>query len=332
MPASAGTVTSDTRVGNREELSDIVDLAVRRETPVYSMIGNSSASSKSPEWETEEVEAPGRNIQSEGRDYTFTVDAPVSRFKNYTQIFGKDAKYSRTQQQVSNAGKAETIDGAKVRKGIAIRRDVEFSVVDVLPSLDGVDRQSGSLATWAVSNVSRGATAANGGYNPATGVTAAPTNGTQRPFTKNLLDDLLELGFTSGVNLEHMFLSPYNKRVFATFMSDTNVAQFRYAAKGGANEKATIMGDAEVYQGPLGMVYAHPNHVMHGNADLARNVFVLDTTRIKWAWLHKIQEDPGLAKTGDFKQAVIQGEGCLKPLNEKAIGVIADTFGLTATT
>ncbi len=331
MPKSPNTVTTETRVANREELSDIVDLTDRKETPIYSMIGNTGASSVAPEWTVETLDAPERDINSEGRDYAFTEEGPNERFKNHTQIFEKEGKYSNTQEAVSNAGNSETIARAKVRKGIALKRNIEFSLVDNLPSLGGEDRQSGSLVTWAETNVSRGAGGNNGGYNPATQVTIAPTPATaQRAFTRDILDDLLQAGFTSGARLEHMFLSPWAKRVFASFMSDPAVAQFRYDAKDSKGGKNTLVADAEVYMGPLGMVYAHHNFVMGANADIARNVIVLDVAKVKWAWLRKVAEDKGLAKTGDYKKFVLQGEGCVKPLNEKAVGVVADIFGLNA--
>jgi len=329
MPTSANTFVTSTAKLNREELSDVVDLTQRSDTPIYSMIENTSASSVFPEWGVEEFDTPGDNIQSEGRDYAFTTETPNDRYGNHTQIMEKEGKFSNTQEAVSNAGRSERINRKKVLKGLALKTDVEFSMVTANPSLGGADRQSGSLSTWAETNVSRGAGGANGGYNDVTKVTAAPTDGTQRAFTKTLLDDLLQSAYSSGAKLDHMFFSPYNKRVFAEFMSDTNVAQFRYAAKAGKN---TIVADAEVYLGPLGTVYAHPNFVMGGSAAVARNVFVLDTKKIKWAWLRKVQEDKDLAKTGDYKRFVLQGEGCVKVMNEKAVGVIADTFGIDAAT
>lgn len=329
MPTSANTFVASSAKLNREELSDVVDLTQRSDTPIYSMIENSSAASVFPEWGVEELDAPGQNIQSEGRDYAFSTAGPNTRYGNHTQIMEKEGKFSNTQEAVANAGNSEKINREKVLKGIALKTDVEFSLVAANPSLGGADRQSGSLSTWAETNVSRGATGANGGYDDATKVTVAPTDGTQRAFTKTLLDDLLQSAFSSGAKLNHMFFSPYNKRVFAGFMSDANVAPFRYAAKAGKN---TLVADAEVYLGPLGTVYAHPNFVMGANATNARNVFVLDTKKIKWAWLRKVQEDKELAKTGDYKRFVLQGEGTAKVLNEKAVGVIADVFGLTAST
>lgn len=327
MATSANTFTSGTAKLNREELSGVVDLTQRSDTPVYSMIENTSCDSTNPNWGVEEMDAPGDNAQSEGRDYGFNDQDPDARFVNHTQIFEKEGKFSNTQEAVDNAGNSEKISRKKITKGLALKTDVEFSIVTNNPSASGDPRYSGSLPTWAETNVSRGAGGANGGFNDTTNLTVAPTDGTQRAFSKALLDDLLLSAYSSGAKLNHMFFSPYNKAVFAGFMSDANVAQFRYAAKGGKN---TIVADAEVYQGPLGMVYAHPNFVMGADAANSRNVLVLDTKKIKWAWLRKIAEDKNLAKTGDYKKFVLQGEGTLKVLNEKAVGVIADVFGLTA--
>jgi hypothetical protein len=329
MPVSTGTFATSAAKLNREELSDAVDLTQRSDTPIYSMIENTGLESTFPEWGVDALDAPGQNIQSEGRDYTFSAADPSDRYGNYTQIMEKEGKFSNTQEAVSKAGNNESITREKVNKGLALRTDVEYSLVASNASVGGTDRVSGSLPTWAETNVSRGAGGANGGFNDGTKMTVAPTDGTQRAFTKALLDELLLSSYSSGAKLNHAFVSPYNKQVFATFMSDTNVAQFRYAAKSGKN---TIVADAEVYQGPLGTVYVHPNFVMGGDAGLARNVMVLDTKKIKWGWLRKIAEDKELAKTGDYKKFVLQGEGTLCVKNEKAVGVIADTFGLTATT
>lgn len=326
MAVSPNTFVTGTAKVNRETLADRVDMTQRSDTPVYSMIGNDSTDGRFPEWATEAMDAPGQNINSEARDYVFTTGAPATRLGNHTQIMQKEGKFSNSQEAVSNAGEVEKANHAKMKKAMALKTDVEYSIVANNASVGGDDRVSGSLATWATTNVTRGATGANGGYNSTTKVTAQPVNGTQRAFTKALLDTLLQSAYSSGAKLEHMFLSPRNKGVFAGFMSDANVAPFRYAAKDGKN---TIVGDAEVYLGPLGKVFAHPNFVMGADATTARNVFVLDTQKIKWSWLRRIAEDKELAKTGDYKRFVIQGEGCLKPLNEKAIGVIADTFGFT---
>jgi hypothetical protein len=122
--------------------------------------------------------------------------------------------------------------------------------------------------------------------------------------------------------------SPYNKGVFATFMSDSNVAPFRYAAGRGTN---TIIGTADIYESPWGAVKVMPNRVMSNSAADARRVFALDPGMVKWMSLRPIQEDK-VAKTGDAENGVLIAEGALKVVNEAGIGVIADVFGLTAST
>lgn len=329
MTVKANTFRSTDAVGNREELSNVIDLTARKETPVYSMIGiGKAAKSTNPETEVEDLDAAGDNAQEEGSEYDFDALDPVSRMGNHTQIFRKTGRISQTQEAVDNAGRAETLNRKKVLKGIALRKDVEYSLVASHASVGGATRKSGSLASFAETNVVRGAGGANGGFNSATGLTEAPTDGTQRDFTKALTDQVLRLGFDSGANLHHAFMTSYNKEKFAEFMSDANVAQLRSSVtKGG---KATVYGDVEVYRGPNGVIYVHPNAVMSTNAGTARNVLMLDPAKLAWRWLRKIKEDRGLAKTGSAKQFALEGEGALEVKNEKAIGVVADVFGLTA--
>lgn len=330
MAVKAGTFRSTDATGNREELSNIVDLTARKETPIYSMIGNGKAAKSTfPEWEVEDLDAPGDNAQEEGFEYDFDSTPPVERMGNHTQIFYKSGRFSKTQEAVDNAGRAEQIKRKKLLKGIAIKKDVEFSLVAANASVGGATRKSGSLPTWAETNVARGAGGANGGYNDTTKVTVAPTDGAQREWTKALTDEVLRLGFDSGANLNHAFMTSRNKEVFAGFMTNADVAQLRSSVtKGG---KAVLYGDVEVYRGPNGLIYVHPNAVMSTNAQTARNVLMLDPTKLAWRWLRKIKEEKDLAKTGSAKQFVLEGEGTLEVKNEKAVGVVADTFGLSAT-
>lgn len=330
MAVVTNTFISTSAKGNREELSDVVSRITPEDTPIYSMIEKESFKTTHPEWETDALAAPAQNIQLEGDEYTFGATTPAVRMGNYTQIMRKDGIISGTQDATDNAGSVEQVKYQKLKKAVELRNDVEFSIVDTNASVGGATRESGSLSTWITTNVSRGATGANGGYSSGTGLTVAPTNGTQRAFTKTLLDGVMQQGYTSGANFRHLFVSPYVKSVFVTFMSDTNVASFRYAASSGKNN--SIVANADVYEGPFGKVVVHPNRVMAGSATLARNAFLVDTEFLKWGWFRKIKEDKEVAKTGDAKKFVMLGEGALKVTNERGLGVVADVFGLTSST
>lgn len=328
MAVVTNTFTSPSAVGNREELSDVVSRITPEDTPIYTMIGKGKAKSTHPEWETDELAAPANNAQLEGDDYTFAATTPPERLGNYTQIFRKDGIISETQDIVDEAGPVQKVKHQKLKKGVELRKDVEYSIVAANASVAGSTRYTGSLSTWIESNVSRGNNGANGGFNSGTGLTVAPTNGDQRAFTKTILDDVMMQGYNSGANFRHVVVSPYVKSVFVTFMSDNNVASFRYAAQNGKNN--SIVSNADIYEGPFGKVMVHPNRVMAGAAGLARNGFLIDTEMLQWAWLRKIKEDKDVAKTGDAKKFVLIGEGTLKVKNEKGLGVAADLYGLSA--
>lgn len=328
MPVVANTFQTTAAVGNREELSDVVSRITPEDTPIYSMIEKVSFKTTHPEWETDDLAAPAANIRLEGDDYTFGETTPPVRLGNYTQIMRKDGIISETQNLVDEAGNIQKVKYQKLKKGVELRKDVEFSIVDSNASVAGATRESGSLPTWITTNVSRGANGgANGGFNSGTGLTVAATNGDQRAFSKVLLDGVMQSGYVQGANFRHVFVSPYVKSVFVTFMSDASVAAFRYAASTGANN--SIISNADVYEGPFGKVMIHPNRVQAGSATLARNAFLVDPEFLQWGWLRKIKEDKEVAKTGDAKKFVLIGEGALKVKNQRGLGVVADLFGLT---
>ena len=328
MAAIINTVLTTAAVGNRETLSDIVSMITPTDTPIYSMAGKEKLDGKHPEWEYESLRAPAANVQTEGDEYTFNAQVAPTRVGNYTQILRDAWIYSGSQQAVDNAGNQEKEAKAKIKAGINVRKDMELSIVSNTASVAGAARVSGGLPSWLTTNVSRGATGANGGYSSGTGLTVAATNGTQRAFTKALLDTVMQSCYQSGGNVTKVVVSPYVKSVFVTFMSDSNVASFRYAA--GGSGKNTIVGTADIYEGPFGKVSVVPNRVMT-TAATARNAFLLDADLVKWGNLRSLQEKD-VATTGDAVKGVILGEGCLKIGNEAGLGVVADLFGLTAST
>jgi len=328
MAVISNTVRTSGAVGNREELSDVVSRITPEDTPIYSMIEKGKCSSVHPEWETDELAPPGDNAREEGEEYTFGAVTPPERLGDYTQILRKDWVISNTQEVVDEAGKVQKRRYQKLKKGVEIRKDVEFAIVSNQGSVGGNVRRLGGLPSWIKTNVSRGAGGANGGFT--NGFTVAATNGTQRAFTKTILDNVMQQGYQSGASFKHVMGSSYIKSVFVTFMSDANVAPFRYAVSGNGGERRTIVASADMYEGPFGTVMVHPNRVMSTSSNIARNTFFIDPEFLEFLWLRKIQEDKGVAKTGDADKGVIIGEGTLKVGNERGLGVAADLFGMSA--
>lgn len=329
MAALTNTFRTTNAVGNREDLSDVVSRITPEDTPIYSMIEKGKAKSFHPEWETDELAAPADNAQEEGDEYNFGAVTPPLRLGGYTQIFRKSWIISGTQEEVEDAGRVQKRKYQKAKKGVEIRKDVEFAIVSNQGSVAGATRRLGGLPTWITSNVSRGAGGANGGFNTGSGLTVAATNGTQRAFSKGILDSVMQQGFSNGAKFRHVVGSAYVKTVFVGFMSDANVASFRYAVSSGG-ERNTIVATADFYEGPFGKVLVHPSTIQSTPA-LARNAFFIDPDFVEFLWFRKIQEDTKVAKTGDADKGVIIGEGTLKVTNEKGLGVAADLFGISAT-
>jgi len=330
MAVVTGTFTTATPVGNRESLSDIISMITPRDTPIYSDISHPSVDRAFFEWEIDTLAAPAANTQLEGDTFTFATVSAVTRVAEYTQILRKDWSISASQESSNNAGDAEKRKRVQLKRGIEIRKDVELSIVTNVASVGGQTRVSGGLPSWLTSNVSRGAAGANGGYSSGSKLTVAATNGTQRAFTQALLDTVMQSCYVSGADVKKAYVSPYAKGVFVTFMSNSNVATFRYMAESGDNNK--IVSNADIYASPWGEIEVVPNRVMANAVTTARNVFLVDPDMLGWAWFRPIANVPDLAKIADSEQGVILGEGGLKVNNEAGLGVVADIFGTTAST
>lgn len=315
--------------GNREELSNIINRITPEDTPIYSGIDKGTCDTTHPEWMIDTLRAPAANAQLEGDEFAFNATTQPVRVGNYTQIFRDSKIISETQERVDNAGNNQKIAAQKAKMGIALRKDVELSIVANSASVGGATRVSGGLPSWLTSNVSRGTGGANGGFNTGTGLTVAETTGTQRAMSKALLDTVMGAVYGSGGKVSSLVVAPYVKSVFSTFMSDANVAN-QWVSVPTNGKGMTLNGSVDAYMSPYGLIKVEMDRVMAGSAATARRAFLIDYDSLSWLWLRPLAQVPNVAKTGDAEKLVMIGEGTLKVENEAANGVIADIFGLNA--
>lgn len=322
-------------VGNRESLADKVDTITPKLTPAYSMFGEEKIEAVKHTWQTDSLAAPDiDNAHVQGAVYDYNSVSPTTLVGNYTQIFRKEFIISETQEAVKKAGGGTSVKREKLKKGQEIKIDQEVSFLSNNASVAGsssVASKSGGLRAWCATNDSLGSGGASGGYNSSTGVVDAATNGTQRAFTKALLDDNIQSTYMAGGTPDALMVSPYVKRVFSTFMSDSNVSAFRTAISG--KEQGTITGAADVYVSDFGTIDVIPNQQMARiGATVARNAFLISRDKVSRGILRPIQQDKNVAKTSDGLPCVIKAETTLIVKNEAAIGVIADLYGMTSAT
>lgn len=334
MAQVSNTFETYDAVGNRETLADRIYMITPEETPFLSMIGKTDLEGVHPEWQTDSLATPDTsNAQPEGNDWSFQAVNPTTRVGNYCQISDKRIVISNTQEVVSKAGRKSEMAREIAKKGQELKTDMEVILLSNQASSAGSgnaasNRTLGGFRAWLASNDSLGAGGASGGFNSSTGVVDAATNGTQRALTKALLDGAIQTTYISGGNPTTVLLSPYAKTVFSTFMSDTNVAQQRFAAKGSG--QTTIVAAADMYLSDFGTLTVVPDRQMaRAGATIARNAFLVDPSMVQLGTLRDIaKRDP--AETGDAKKKVLNVEYSLIVKNEAAHGVVADIFGMTA--
>lgn len=334
MAQVTNTYSSYDAVGNREELQDAIFNIDPSDTPFISTIGKTKIKSVHPEWQTDTLAAPtAANAKIEGDEFTYAAPVATSRVGNYTQISRKDLVVSRTQEIVDKAGRKSEIAYQMAKLGKELRLDMEAALIANNASVAGDDstpRELGGFAAWLETNADRGSGGADGGYNSGTGIVDAATDGSQRAFTKALLDAAIQSAYTAGGKPSIVMLSPYNKRVFSTFMSDSNVSAFRTKLE--SKGQGTIHAAADGYVSDFGFMTVMPNRQMAAadSGVSARNVFGIDPEYVKLGTLDPIKEITP-AKTGDADKRVLLTEYSLIVSNEAAHFVVADTYGLTAT-
>jgi hypothetical protein len=333
MAQVANTFETYDAVGLREELADKIWNISPEETPFTSLIGKKSIDSKHPEWQTDSLATPvTSNNRPEGNDWTFSAITATSRVGNYTQISDTTWIISRTQEVVDKAGRKSEMAYQTAKKGIELKTDMEVTLLHNQASSAGsgdgaTNRTLGGFRAWLASNDDLGATGSSGGFNTSTNVVDAATNGTQRAFTKAILDAVILSTYNAGGSPKVLMVSPYVKTVFSRLMDDADVVPLRKELKSG---QATIVAAADMYLSDFGEISVVPNRQMaRAGATVARNAFLIDPRMVAKGVLDDIQLHKP-AKTGDAEKRVLNVEYTLIVNNEAAHGVAADLFGMSA--
>lgn len=333
MAQVINTYDTYTSKRGRETLSDVISRLTPSETPFLSLIGREKVEGTHPEWNLDTLATPNAaNKRVQGDIYSYSAISPTSRVGNYTQISMKEFIVSETEEKVSKAGPKSDYNREMVKRGMELKIDQEVTLLSNQASLPGNSTtapQLGGLRAWLATNDLMGASGVSGGFNTGTGVVDAATNGTQRAFTKALMDSAIATAYTAGGNPDILMVSPYLKGVFTSFMADPSVAVQRTQTK--PNSQAQIIGAADGYVSDFGTLDVVPNRQLaRAGAAYARNAWLLDKSMLAVGVLRPIQQDKEVAKTSDALPGVLKTEYTLIVRNEAAQAVIADVFGMTA--
>lgn len=318
MAVPSNTIQTMTRVGNREDLDDIISNISPADTPFLSAIGTDKAEAVYTEWQTDTlVSANADNKTIQGDDLSNENRPATTRLGDYTQIFKKVVGTSTTQNAVRSAGRANEHAYQLAKAGKELKRDMEARFLGnyaAVPPAAGTAGESAGALAFLHTNTSRG----TGGANPTlSGTTtgypdAAATNGTQRAYTETLLKTAIAAAWNAGGEPTMVFTSLFNKQTAAAF---SGLAQQR---RDTGNGKIKIIAGADVYVSDVGELQFIPSRFGSN-----RDALIIDPSLWAVATLDPIQQRK-LAVTGLADRDAVYCEKTLKCRNEAGNAVVAD--------
>lgn len=283
----------------------------REESPIYSSAKKIKVKTTSPEWQTQDLASAADNINVQGDEFSVDARTPTARVKNHTQILDKVVSITGTNQAVGHYGYENEMSYQKELAMKELKRDAERALVQNNASVagsTGTGGESGGVETWIETNVSRGAGGSNGGYNSGTGLTVAPTDGTQREFTEDLLLDVLQTGYDNGAKFSTIHLGSFNKRRMSSFSGN---------ATRHSDDRKKVSNTIDVYESDFGTLTC-----MINPRQRSRTALLYDMDKIACLQLRPM-ETGKIAKTHDSNEEYVLTELTLKAV-EKGLGAVAD--------
>lgn len=307
------TLTSSMRV--REQLSKMVELISPTDTPIYSMLGRETATTRTPEWATESVRASNAdNAALEGDDVTADAQTQPTVVKNHMQTFDETIAVSDIAEEVSTISGKKELARQVGLAGYAIRLDIEKRLGGNYASVAMAAGTAGKFAgiqAWITSNDNRGVSGADGGYS--SGIVAAATNGTQRTLTEPIFKTTIQTAWTNGRGKLTQVITGASQKV--TISSFTGVVQ---ATNEVSKDKVTVLGAVDVYKSDFGFHSIKASREMDG-----RSAIIITPDKWKLMVLQPY-EVVALGKTGHNTKRMLRTTVTLKCIDEKQNAVIAD--------
>lgn len=308
MAVVANTFTTYAAIGQREDLSDVIDIISPTDTPFYSMLKKSKCTARFFEWQTDALAAAANNAQLEGDDVTtFVAVTPTTRWGNYTQISTKNFVISDTEEVVDKAGRKSEIAHQTKKKLAELKRDAETALVQNTTQNAGAlgtARQTRGLAGW----ITQGSVGATGAF-PVPSTNTAPVDGTDRAFSELLVKAAMQTAYEAGGAPKTLLVRPSDKVIASTFAG--NATRFEQADSGELNAAY------DVYVTDFGRLKIVPDRFLDAAA------YLIDPEHVSFKTLRSVERKP-LAKTGDAEKMLITWEYGLQMDNKDAHAQIRD--------
>ena len=310
MAVPTNTLQTYQSLNNAENVTEIIMNIDPVDTPLLTLAKKTTAEATYTQWPIETLSAVDtNNANIEGDDATIDASATPVLVGNFTQLMDKTASVSTTQQAIRKYGVKDEMAKQMAKKAKEMKRDIETTLFlnqARVVGAAGVAQKMRSLPSWLTTNVSRGATGANGS------ATTAATDGTQRAFSEALLRGLIVTTITNADDLPELLMAGPANRANVSSQLSGNSTRF-YELKDGQ-----LNASISVYRSDYG-----PLKILMNRFQRERDLFLINPEYIGIRTLEPMQTQD-LATTGLTKRKQFWTNFTLEVSNEKAHAVLAD--------
>lgn len=314
------TLTTATKIGERETLADVVARIDSDETPIYSGASKRTTNGIFAEFLVQELaSAATDNHRNEGADMTDSGVTALTRFGNYHQISSRGFLISNTVEQVDKAGVESEVAYQTVLAGLDLRRDIEKMIGDTNVARSSSDpRKSASLITW----ITNGDAPADMAFATGDGSDTADLTGTSRALTLDQIDASMQAAWTDGGNPRLLVASASNRANISDLtQSGTNLVSNQATTT--ARAPITFNGAVSILFNDFGQLEVIPSRFM-GND----KVFLIDPDHVAIGALNgRNFVEQEIAPTGDAQKRQILCEWTLIPDAPKAHAAVIGLSG-----
>jgi len=273
----------------REDLINVITEVSPTDTQLYTGLAKVSASNTLHEWPTDVLNSVGDNAAVEGADATFAARNNPTRVANICQIITKDFDVTGTEREVDHAGFTDRYAREMSKAAREWKHDAEYALM------------RGSQASGSGS----GARRMKGIKNA---ITTNKTSQSGVSLSENILNDLLELTWQQGGEVDELYVGSKLKRRISGFTAGST--------KNVDAEDKRLVNSVDIYESDFGLHKIFKHRYVTVSGDTNYDIVGIQSDKFRVAHLRSPFHEK-LAKTGDSDKGMIVGELTLEYLAEK---------------
>lgn len=278
---------------NVRDVTDLISVVANTETPFWNSLGKTKATNKYHEAQYYALTTGSSNALIEGQDYSMVKHSVPSTVGNYTQIFGKVAKVSKTQQSVSMYG----IDDL-------LAQEIEWRMKEL-----ATDIEKALLQGTGNSGASGTARELTGALSLITTNVETGTGTGSETLTETMFNDALETIWAAGGRPKNVLVNSFQKRKISAFSGSSNTKNVMF-------EKKELVNAVDTYISDFGILEIGLDSFMATD-----KVLIYDKSLFKVAMLRPIVVED-YPSVGSYVAKTIEGELTLESNNEVGSGTI----------